>query len=189
MRRTVGSSFCWITLLVLALFSRASLAGEFPRDWTFDDDDDQTFAAHQAIVGKPMPALDVSNWINGEIKPADMKGKVIVIDFFATWCGPCIAHFPQYNELFAKYKDKGVVVMAVCTTEEGQDELEKLAKDKDIKFPTAKDPKLAAKQAWAVSYYPTYAVIDRTGKVRALGVQPSYVEKVVEAVLKDDAKK
>src|SRR5580658_2358622 len=54
-----------------------AFAGEFPDSWTWDDQP-AVRATHAALEGKPMPALEVTGWINGEMKPADLKGKVVV---------------------------------------------------------------------------------------------------------------
>src|SRR5437868_10756624 len=121
--------------------------------------------------GKPMPELDLSKWINGEVKPADMKGKVVVVDFYATWCSPCMAAIPHNNELLKKYKDKGLVIVGVCTSKQGQDKMEATVKQKGIEYPTARDPRLKSEAAWRVAYYPTYAIVDRKGIVRIVGLQ------------------
>jgi thiol-disulfide isomerase/thioredoxin len=161
-------------------------AGEFPDDWTWDDKPAQR-AGHAALEGKPMPALDVTGWINGEVKPADLKGKVVVVDFYATWCGPCMAAIPHNNEMLKKYQSKGLVVIGVCTSSHGQESFASNAKEHSIEYPAARDAELKSEKAWAVDYYPTYAVIDRKGIVRAIGLQPDYVETVVQKLLAEPA--
>ncbi|HEX4265001.1 MAG TPA: TlpA disulfide reductase family protein [Verrucomicrobiae bacterium] len=172
-------------VLLACAFTLATLktiAAEFPDDWTWDDKPDQR-ASHAALEGKPMPALSVTGWINGEVKPEDMKGKVVIVDFYATWCGPCMAAIPHNNEMLEKYKDKGLVIVGVCTNQRGQEKMADVVTTKGIKYPTARDPDLASQKAWAVHYYPTYAVIDRKGIVRAIGLQPDHVEAVVKKLL------
>lgn len=130
-----------------------------------------------------MPRLDVTGWINGEIKPADMKGKVVIVDFYATWCGPCMAAIPHNNELLKKYKDKGLLIVGVCTNNRGQEKMAQTVKDRAMAYPTARDPELKSEKAWGVHYYPTYAIVDRKGIVRSIGLQPGNVEKVVKKLL------
>ena len=66
--------------------------------------------------------------------------------------------------------------------------MEQTVKDKGIEYPTARDPQLKSQKAWAVHYYPTYAVIDRKGIVRVIGLQPHHVEAVVKKLLEEDAR-
>ena len=157
-------------------------AGEFPDNWTWDNKP-EVRAAHAALEGKPMPALSVTNWLNGEVKTADLKGKVVVVDFYATWCGPCMSAIPHNNEMFKKYQSKGLAVIGICTNKRGQEIFEANAKQHKMEYPVARDPDLKSEKAWAVRYYPTYAVIDRKGIVRAVGLQPQHVETVVQKLL------
>ena len=179
------------TLLLLALGSLVLggltvRAGEFPDSWTWDTKPGYR-ASHAALEGKPMPAFHVSDWINGGITANDIKGKVIVVDLYATWCGPCMRAIPHNNELLKKYKDQGLVIIGVCTDGVGQEKFVANAQQHGIQYPAARDPELKTEKEWAVHYYPTYAVIDRKGIVRSIGLEPSHVEEVVKKLLAEPA--
>ncbi len=180
---SIRASYLFAVGSVLVAGTLAAVAGEFPDSWTWDTKPENR-ASHAALEGKPMPPLaDLSGWINGEIKPADMKGNVVVVDFYATWCGPCMAAIPHNNEMLGKYKDKGLVLVGVCTSSRGQEKMPATVKDRGIAYPTARDATLKAQKTWQVHYYPTYAVVDRKGVVRVIGLQPQNVEKVVQKLL------
>ena len=141
-------------------------------------------AEHSEIEGKPMPALTLAKWQNGEYATDDLKGKIIVLDIWATWCGPCIAALPHTNELAEKYKDKGVAVIAVCGSGFEDGKFEKVVKDRHVTAPAAipTDAEKLVKD-WRVSWWPTYAVIDRKGIVRGVGLRPDHVGDAIEKLL------
>jgi thiol-disulfide isomerase/thioredoxin len=170
------------------LFALTGLAGEFPDDWTWDDKPGSR-EEHATLEGQPMPGLELTNWINGTVSAADMKGKVVVVDFYATWCGPCMASIPHNNELLKKYQALGLVIVGVCTSKRGQEKMEETVKTRGIEYPTAQDALLNSQAAWHVHYYPTYAIVDRKGVVRIIGLQPPHVEEVVKKLLDEPAPK
>ena len=165
--------------------SRAAEAAEFPADYFFNAADDPTQVELNKLVGKPMPALAVSDWTNGEVKPADMKGKVVIIDLWATWCGPCVRAIPHNNEMVSKYKEKGLIVVGVCTSSDGQEKLGDAITKYKIAYPVCKDPDLKTEKAYHIAFYPTYAAVDRKGIVRAIGLVPDKVEEVAKKLLEE----
>lgn len=78
-------------------------------------------------VGDKAPPIKVSKWLQGEAVPAFEKDKVYVVEFWATWCAPCIAAMPHLSELQEEYKDKGLVVIGL-TTKTTDNPTEKVAK-------------------------------------------------------------
>ena len=71
-------------------------------------------ALEAVLPGKPAPDLINRNPEGKEIKLSDLKGKVVLVDFWATWCGPCVASLPHIQELYNKYHDKGFEVFCVA---------------------------------------------------------------------------
>ena len=102
---------------------------------------------------------------------------------WATWCGPCIRAIPHNNEVAKQYADKGVLVIGACGGG-GEEKMPQLAKQHSIEYPVARVTEESTK-AWGVKWWPTYAVVDRKGTVRAIGIKPDYVDKIVEAILKE----
>jgi len=94
---------------------------------------------------------------------------------------------PENNELLNKYKNEGLVVIGVCTNKRGQETFAANAKQHNIQYPAARDPELKSEKVWAVRYYPTYAIIDRKGIVRVVGLKPGRVEEVVKKLLAERA--
>ena len=160
-------------------------AGEFPEDWFAMALGDEK-AAQLRLIGKPMPPLDVVEWRNGELKPDDLKGKVLLLDFWGTFCAPCLAAFPANNELYAKYKSKGVEFIGICTNE-GQENYDKVIALKKPEYPTAQDAELNTMKAWSAQTYPLYVAVDRKGIVRAMGIKHEYIEEVIEKLAAEKA--
>jgi thiol-disulfide isomerase/thioredoxin len=66
------------------------------------------------MIGQPAPAIDPMEWVNGEPETLEsLKGKVVLLDFWAVWCGPCIATFPHLKHLDAEYGPKGLTIIGV----------------------------------------------------------------------------
>lgn len=113
-------------------------------------------------VGDPLPDL-AKFGLEGTLP--DMKGKVVIVDFWASWCGPCKASFPVMDALLKKYGEKGLVIVAV-NVDEKKAEMEKFLKKSPVTFTVVRDAGQKLVEAANVATMPTSFVVDRTGKVR-----------------------
>lgn len=128
------------------------------------------------------PDMQVTQWMNSEpLSLADLKGKIVVIDFWATWCGPCIRAIPHNNEIAEKYGDD-VVLIGICHSR-GSEKMKDMAEKKGIEYPIAIDPDGETVSAYKVNGYPDYYLIDRAGKLRIADCKNSSVDDAIEALL------
>ncbi len=143
--------------------------------------------------GDRAPALTVSKWLQGDPVKAFEPGKVYVVEFWATWCGPCIYFMPHLAELQAAYRDKGVTFIGF-TARDPDNTLEKAAA-----FVTRRGPKLGYTfaygddrttfDAWMTAAgrqgIPCTFVVDRTGRIAYVG-SPMYLPFVLPKVVAGD---
>ena len=107
--------------------------------------------------------LTAEKWFNtdSEVSLAKLAGKVIVLEFWATWCGPCIQNIPHLNAIHDHWKDRGVVVVAV--TDEPPDRVAEFIHEKEIRYIVGAGSRLIYQ--YGVSGIPYSLIINRDGKV------------------------
>jgi peroxiredoxin len=115
-------------------------------------------------VGDVVPKFSVQGVDGQTLTPESFKGKVVLLNFFATWCGPCNEEMPALQKVHEKYKDKAFAVVSVGR-EHSIDEVKKFAEEKKLTFTFAADPKREAYQLFATQFIPRTYVIDRDGKI------------------------
>jgi len=95
----------------------------------------------------------------------DYKGKVVLLNFWATWCMPCRAEMPSMEAAWKKYKERGFVVVAVSVDEGSKGRIETFSRLFDLSFPILMDPESKVSDLYKVSNMPTSFLIDRNGKI------------------------
>ena len=96
---------------------------------------------------------------------SDFKGKVVVLDFWATWCAPCRDEIPGFVELQKQFGDKGLVVIGVSLDQEGAAFVQKFTQQHGITYPVVIGDKEVVAAYDGIDVLPTTFIIDRAGKV------------------------
>lgn len=116
-------------------------------------------------VGKPAPEFQLPAAADKTIRLADYRGKVVLLDFWASWCGPCKQSFPWMNEMQSKYAAQGLVVLAVNVDQKRAD-ADKFLAEVPAKFTVLFDDKGATPKAYAVKTMPSSLLIGPDGTVK-----------------------
>lgn len=136
-------------------------------------------------VGKPVPDAEFALADgSGKWRPASAKGKVLLLDFWATYCKPCAASFPKLQALQEKYKD-GLVVVGIAEDDQPKAVVPAFLKATGAKFLIGFDPEhTAASPPFKVSVMPTELIVDRNGVVRYRheGLRDGEIDEVVKQV-------
>jgi thiol-disulfide isomerase/thioredoxin len=154
------------------------------------------------LQGEIAPEITVAKWIEqAPLKISGLRGHVVLLDFWATWCGPCLAAFPHLREWHEKYKNRGLVILGI-TTYYGRGEghqmtpaeefnyLERFKKQYNLPYGVAVTDTDDNHRTYGVSAIPTAVLIDRQGVIRLLttgsgGGNETTIEAAIEKLLEE----
>ena len=114
---------------------------------------------------KPAPEFELKDADGKTVRLSDYKGKVVLLDFWATWCGPCKIEIPWFIEFERQYKDKGFAVIGVSMDEEGWTVVKPFVSDLAINYRILQGNDSTADLYGGVNALPTTFLIDREGRV------------------------
>lgn len=112
------------------------------------------------------PAIDVVTLDGERIGPESLAGRVVVVNFWATWCGPCRIEMPWLQKLHERYAGEGLVVLGLSTDAGGRGPVERLLTERGITYPVAMADHATVRDFGGIRGIPTTFIIDRTGTIR-----------------------
>lgn len=112
---------------------------------------------------------------NVPVKLTDYKGKVVIVNFWATWCGPCKTEIPDFVKLYAEYKDKGLVIVGI-SIDDSPEQLQEFMKEFKMNYPVLQMT-ADVESAWGPFYgYPTSFIVARDGSICTKHLGPATKE-------------
>ena len=141
--------------------------------------------AQELKKGDSMPKFELKSSVYGDVKPADLKGKVVLVSLFATWCGPCQKELADVQStLWPKYKDNKDFVMLVIGREHTDADLQKYNERKKFTFPLYPDPKREVFSMFAEKSIPRAYLFGKDGKLlySSIGYTAEEFQKLMETI-------
>jgi peroxiredoxin len=136
-------------------------------------------------IGKPAPDIRLKNTSGETVSLASLKGKVVLLDFWASWCGPCRAANKHLAKLYKKYKEKGFEIYSVSVDGDAESWKKAIKKDK-ITWLQVNDPGDWASPtatSWGIAALPTTFVIDKKGVLTDYDLEGKQLEKKIIELL------
>jgi peroxiredoxin len=146
-------------------------------------------ALSSAQAAGPAPDFTLKTVAGPNLRLAEQRGQVVMVNFWATWCAPCKQEMPHLNALYDKYRSAGFVLLGVNVDDDPAKAAAEAAK-LGIRFPVLLDSAKSVSKAYALAAMPTTVVIDRDGQVRHVhqgyrnGVEKVY-DQQVRALVKE----
>jgi peroxiredoxin len=144
----------WLTLILACGMALGAAAGE---------------------LSGPAPGFDLEAKGGGRVALEDLKGQVVMVNFWATWCGPCREEMPKLEALYERYGDLGFTLLGV-NVEEDASGADAFLADTPVSFPILFDPENKVSELFDVVAMPSTVLIDRSGNLRFIhhGYKPGY---------------
>jgi cytochrome c biogenesis protein CcmG, thiol:disulfide interchange protein DsbE len=115
-------------------------------------------------LGDPAPAFRLPRLPSGNLSLRDFRGKVVILNFWATWCPPCVEETPSLEAFASQMEDRGVVVLGV-SVDQDPEALVKFVSQYHLSYPIARDPRRNVPTRYGTYKFPETYIIDRNGYV------------------------
>ncbi len=141
------------------------------------------FASKSALDGRQAPDFALKSLAGENMRLSEYRGEVVMINFWATWCGPCRQEMPLLDELYSRYERVGFRLLGVNIDDDPRRATE-MARDLGISFPVLFDDRKEVSRLYQVEAMPVTVILDREGVVRYThyGYKPGYEEYYLDQV-------
>jgi thiol-disulfide isomerase/thioredoxin len=138
-------------------------------------------ASTVALVGQPAPDFALRSFGGETLRLSEHLGEVVIINFWATWCGPCRQEMPLLDQIYGKYRPVGLVLMSVNLDQNMEPAVE-MAQTLKVSYPVLFDAQKSVGKAYQVGSMPVTILIDRAGVIRYVseGYKPGYETRYTE---------
>jgi len=136
-----------------------------------------TTASTAATLQSPAPDFTLKSRSGENLKLSELRGEVVMVNFWASWCGPCRQEMPLLDHLYKRYSPMGFTILGV-NVEENSADAEKVLEEIPVSFPILFDSRNQVSKVYDINAMPSTFLVDRDGKLRYLhkGYQPGYEE-------------
>lgn len=142
----------------------------------------ETIAEARGTEKAPAPEFNLKNLSGKEVKLSDYKGKVVIVNFWATWCGPCRAEIPSFVSLRERYHGRGLEIIGISLDEGDQESVGAFAERFNINYPIVLGTMETVEAYGPMNAIPTTFVIDRQGQVRSRHLGMMSFSEIEEAI-------
>lgn len=152
----------------------------------FEARNEYTAATRRAFVNEPAKDFEIATVDGRKVKLSGLKGKLVMINFWATWCKPCVREMPLFAKAYEKYKERGLEILAISVDNpEDRNRVLSFANEHKLNFPLIHEGGGSTAKLYGVHSYPTTFFIDRLGNVRYrhAGYDPDGAGRMLEVVV------
>jgi len=136
-----------------------------------------------ALLNKPLPSFQINTFSNESFSSEKLTGKTVLLDFWEVWCGPCVGSLPKVQELYEKYKEKGLAVYGIINEKDQLEPSRLLVKNRKIDFPMLLGNEALLK-SYPISAVPVYILVNKKGKISFIseGYPATLEEEIIKSL-------
>ena len=142
-----------------------------------------TSLASSGLTGSPAPDFALKSSTGANLRLSEYRGDVVMINFWATWCGPCRQEMPLLNELYVRYERVGFSLLGVNIDDDSRRAMDMIT-ELGVNFPVLFDSRKEVSKLYQVDAMPVTVIVDREGNVRHVhnGYKPGYEQKYLDEI-------